>query len=176
MKAAIFSDSHDNMHNLILAYQKAKQMGAEKIIFLGDLCAPFMVKILKKFDMPVYCIWGNNEGDKASSIKQAHGSKVEYSNTNHDEIELGDKKIFLSYYPSLVEQAVKSNLYDAVFYGHNHKKFKEKKGSVLILNPGALSGYPEIVSFAIYDSEKNDAEIIELNGLVIATDLVKEYT
>jgi len=176
MKVAIFSDSHDNMHNVILAYQKAKKLGAERIIFLGDLNAPFMIKLFKKFDMPVHCIWGNNEGDRAMNIKFSEGSKITYASSTHDETEIDGKKIFLTHYPSLVDQAVKSGMYDAVFYGHNHTKFKEKKQNVLILNPGALFGSPEIISFAIYDSEKNDAEIIELDGVVIATDLVKNYS
>lgn len=61
----------------------------------------------------------------------------------------------------------KSGEYDAVFYGHNHLKNKEKIGNCLVVNPGEIGAYKTgIATFAVYDTEMNDADIIEIENCI----------
>jgi len=70
----------------------------------------------------------------------------------------------------------KSGDYDAVFYGHNHIKNKERIADCLVLNPGEISAHKTgEATFAIYDTKTNDAEIFSLSkSISIGTDAAKE--
>jgi uncharacterized protein len=82
---------------------------------------------------------------------------------NFDVLEIGDRKVFLSHYPLIAKSMAKSGDYDAVFYGHDHLKHKERIGDCLLLNPGEIGAYKTGKStFAVYDAETNDAEIVEV--------------
>ena len=169
MKVAVISDIHDNAHNLVLALEKIYETDVEKIIFLGDFVGAAIAGLLVKSKLPVYAIWGNNDGDKQliTKFSFAEDSMMEIGFDIFDEIELGNKKIFLTHYPLLAKPIAKSGDYDAVFYGHNHTKNKENVGDCLVLNPGEIGAYKTgQCTFAIYDSELNDAEIIEVENSV----------
>jgi len=175
MKIAIISDIHDNAHNLVLALKEIENSGAEQILSLGDFTSTGVAKILNLSKVPVFAIWGNNDGDKMSIIKNA--PSIVFSEATHDKIELGDKKIFISHYPDVAKSMAKSGDFDAVFYGHNHIKNKDRIGDCLVVNPGEIGAVKTKTStFAIYDTEKNDAEIYEVKGFInIRTKEVEEY-
>ena len=172
MKIAIISDIHDNAHNLVLALDKINKYGKiEKIIFLGDFVGAAIAGLLCSSIIPVFAIWGNNDGDKCLitkfSLKQ--GSNLEVGFDTFDIIEIDNRKIFLSHYPLLAKPMAKSGDFDAVFYGHNHLKNKEKIRDCLLMNPGEIGAYKtSIATFAIYDTKTNDAEIIEVENCITA--------
>jgi putative phosphoesterase len=170
MKVAIISDIHDNAHNLVLALDQINKHGSiKKIIFLGDFVGAAIAGLLCSSIIPVFAIWGNNDGDKCLitkfSLKQ--NSNLEVGFDTFDIIELGNRKVFLSHYPLLAKPMAKSGDFDAVFYGHNHLKNKERIGNCLLMNPGEIGAYKtSIATFAIYDTETNDAEIIEIKNSI----------
>ena len=54
-----------------------------------------------------------------------------------------------------------------MFYGHNHEKNIEKIGSCIVVNPGEISAHKtKEASLAIYDTVKNDAAIMTLDGSI----------
>lgn len=119
--------------------------------------------------LPVFAIWGNNDGDKALitkfSFKENSNLKIGFDNFDIYEIE--NKKIFLTHYPLIAKSMAKSKDYDAVFYGHNHLKHKEMINDCLLLNPGEIGAYKTgKPTFAIYDTKTNDAEIIEIPNAI----------
>ena len=63
MKVCIVSDSHDHRPLLAAAVQAAKQAGAEAVLHCGDVVAPSTLSCLKKHNLPVHVIHGNNTGD-----------------------------------------------------------------------------------------------------------------
>lgn len=71
----------------------------------------------------------------------------------------------------------KSGDFDAVFYGHSHKKHIDKVNDCIIVNPGEISSHrTSTASFAIYDTTKNDVEIIELENIIcVNTEDAKKY-
>ena len=178
MKIAIISDIHENIHNLVLALEEIEKKKAEKILFLGDFINNGVAKVLAASKIPVFAVWGNNDGDKVAITKTSlkEGSNMEMADEHYDSIELDGKKLFLTHYPVIAKSMAKSGDYDAVFYGHNHLKNKEKIGDCLVLNPGELSAHKTgEATYAIYDTKTNDAEIFTLkNTISLNTEKVKE--
>lgn len=169
MKIAIISDIHENFHNLTLFFEKIKQENIEKIICLGDLMNNGIAKILSRCWVPVYAIWGNNDGDRVSITRTAlsEGSGLEIGFDTFDSIELDGRKIFLTHYPMLAKPMAKSWDFDAVFYGHNHQYNLDQINDCLIVNPWELSAHKTYkATFALYDTKTNQAEIITLEDSV----------
>jgi predicted phosphodiesterase len=81
MKLAIISDIHENFHNLTLFFKTIEKSNIyiHKILFLGDFINNGIAKILASSPIPVYAIWGNNDGDKVAITKTAlsSGSNLE---------------------------------------------------------------------------------------------------
>ena len=77
-------------------------------------------------------------------------------------LELAGKKIFFLHHNGLAREIAENGNYDVVFYGHNHLKKIETVGKTLFVNPGELMGKKANPSIAVYDTETNTAEIVEL--------------
>lgn len=170
MKIAIISDIHDNMHNLRLAYTKALELRAKQMLCLGDFINPGIARFLSKSEIPVFSVWGNNDGEKCAIIKLSleEGSNLTLSNKIYDFFEIDGRKLFLTHYWDIAEPMAYSGKFDAIFFGHTHEKEKRKIKDCLILNPGELSTHKfGVASIAIYDTKTNDAEIIDLENALI---------
>ena len=179
MKIAILSDIHENFHNLILALEEIDKKEVEQIICLGDLMNSGIAKLLATQTIPVFMIWGNNDGEKVEitlASKRAN-SVLTVSKNVYDFLVIDNKKIFLSHYEDLAMPMAKSGEYDAVFYGHTHLVEKEKINNCWMVNPGEISaGKTKKATFAIYDTTINEVKIIELKGSVsLKTPLMEAY-
>lgn len=179
MKIAIISDIHENFHNIILALRKIEQERCEQVIFLGDFMNNGIAKVLAASKIPIFAVWGNNDGDKAVITKTSlnSNSNLTVSDSIYDFLEFDGRKIFASHYPDIAKPMAKSGEYDAVFYGHNHIKNEEKIGDCLVVNPGEISAHKTgEATFAIYDTKTNTSESITLdNSISLLTNEVEEY-
>jgi len=160
MKIGIISDSHDRVENTQKALQMIKEKGASVLIHCGDFCAPFMMNELSKFEGEIHCVFGNID-DRFVTPNRAKEFGINFHG-DLAELEFDGKKLAVNHYPNLAEALASSGKYDAVFYGHNHTADKKQIGNTLLCNPGELMGWKGRVSFAIYDTEKNDVEIIDI--------------
>jgi len=166
MNIGIISDIHDQKENLEAVLSQLKQHEVEEILVLGDFCAPPTVKQLVESGLTCHCIFGNNDGDKSRILLTAQSSngRVNFSSDDFDSIEIDRRKIFITHYPEIAHGIAASGLYDAVFYGHNHQAHQEIVGNCLLLNPGEVWGWLHgKVSFAIWDTQANSAEIMYVN-------------
>jgi len=179
MKIAIISDIHENFHNLILALQEMEKEQVEQILCLGDLINPGIAKVLSTQPIPVFMIWGNNDGDKVeiTLAAQREGSNMTVSPRTYDFLSLDGKKLFLTHYDDLAKPMAQTGLYDAVFFGHNHDLSHEKIGNCLLINPGEIAASKtKTATFAIYDTKKHSYQIKTLEGAVsLKTPLMESY-
>ncbi|MFK7984079.1 MAG: metallophosphoesterase [Saprospiraceae bacterium] len=179
MKIAIISDIHENFHNLILGLQEMEKHGIEQIICLGDLMNSGVAKLLATQSIPVFMIWGNNDGEKVeiTLASKKENSVLTVSTKVYDFLALGGRKIFISHYEDLAQPMAKSGEYDAVFSGHTHIVAKAKIKDCWVVNPGEISaGKTKKATFAIYDTVKNEVEIITLkNSITLKTPLMEAY-
>lgn len=179
MKIAILSDIHENLHNLLQALTICREHNVGKILCLGDLINPGIARELAECGIPVYCIWGNNDGDRVliTKISMAVNSGLEMSDKTYASLEIDSRNIFLSHYPDLVKPAALSGLFDVVFYGHDHIRSQAQIDECLIVNPGELSALQTgTASFCIYDTDANQVESIEIeNPASTRTSLVEQH-
>ncbi len=179
MKIAIISDVHENLHNLILALREIEEKNAEQIIFLGDFINNGIAMFLANSSIPVFAVWGNNDGNKVAITKTSltDKSNLTISNNIYDFLEFDGRKIFITHFHDIVDSIAKSGDFDAVFYGHDHVKNKHIVGDCLVVNPGEISASKTgEASYAIYDTEKNDVEFFEVKDHVtLRTDIIEDY-
>lgn len=166
MKVAILSDSHDHIWNLEKVVNEIKGK-VEVIIHCGDMIAPFSTAKLAAADLPTYVCLGNNDEDHIGMYKKGNNKFTwVHIGEQYGEIELNERKIAYTHYPRLGELLAQSGNYDAVFYGHTHNLENKTVGKTLLLNPGAICGIVNAQSgkatYAIYDTETNTADIVEI--------------
>lgn len=166
MKIAIISDIHDNIINLNLFFEQVKVYNVEKIIFLWDLSSTSTAKILSKSKIPIYWIFWNNNWD-IFRMKYFLNENFKHGTKTFDFLEIDSRKIFISHYNELAIPMAKSWDFDAVFYWHNHLKYKWKVWNCLVVNPWEIvANRTWIASFAVYDTKTNDAEVIDIKNSI----------
>lgn len=165
MKVAILSDIHENSHNLFLAMEKIKEIGCDYVLGLGDFISPSIIHEFLQLDIPVHCIWGNDDGDKINIMKiciKSNG-QITFSDKSYDSIELGGKKIFMSHFDDIVYSMAKSGDFDLVTFGHTHKPSIENVGETIVLNPGEIAGNFTPPTFAVYDTKKHMVDFVDFD-------------
>ena len=115
---------------------------------------------LKKFNGEIHCVFGNTD-DRHATPKKAESLGINFHG-DLAELEIDNKKIAVNHFPIIAQALAQSQIYDEVFYGHTHKKLKEKHTKTLLLNPGELMGRKGEVTLAIYDTQINDADFHQI--------------
>jgi putative phosphoesterase len=138
MRLGILSDIHDNLWNLQLTIA-ALNAQADELLCCGDLCSPFVMDELRKFERGcVHVLFGNNDADlfritrKSDQRVQVYG---EFFTANRD-----GKSIAANHFDFLARPIAQSGQFDLVCFGHNHRISKEQFGKTLALNPGPVMG------------------------------------
>ncbi|OIO63387.1 metallophosphoesterase [Candidatus Woesearchaeota archaeon CG_4_10_14_0_2_um_filter_33_10] len=170
MLIGIISDTHDNARNLLKAVELFNEKEVGLVIHCGDWVSPFMPDFCDKLNCKIISVFGNNDGDifRFLSRNEKERWNIEFER-DCVEMNIDGKKIaaYHGHSKPLLQSLIKSQDYDAVFSGHNHKASVEKKGKTLHVNPGSTSGVCESklsdkITIAIYDTKTNKAEIVSL--------------
>lgn len=146
MKVCILSDSHDHIPLLDRAVSDAIELGVEAVLHCGDVVAPSTLHCLRKYDIPVHVIHGNNTGDLYSLTALSHkdANQIKYYGMDAG-FSLGGKRIFLVHYPHYARAMAATGNYDLVCCGHSHKVSIEvlenvKHTHTTVVNPGTIGG------------------------------------
>jgi putative phosphoesterase len=161
IKIAVVSDSHDNTGNLEKVVNFANDNKCSHLFHLGDFVSPFTAQKLKAFNGLVKAVYGNCDGELLGlqRVITAMGGEIEKPPFK---LELAGKKIFLMHEPFLLEELVKSQEADFIFYGHLHQMNVRKEGKTLVLNPGEAGGLIGKSTFFIVDPETGSFKKIPL--------------
>lgn len=165
MKVVILSDTHDSFANIDRAIEMAKGKGFEgHLIHCGDISAPVTLKhIMDSWNGDIHYCFGNVDGDKTSILKAHGGCSVVHSYGEVlGSLDIDGRSIAFQHFPEVAIRLAEGGAYDAVFYGHTHLKHREYIGDTLLANPGNLCAIKHPPSFAIYDTESNTLEHIDL--------------
>lgn len=142
MKIAILSDIHDNVWNLKKALDMNSLQETDAMLFCGDLCAPFIIKLLGQgYLKPIHLVLGNNDGDVAAIIANANNFSNIHIHGEYYRGEFDDKTIAMNHYPDKARKLAEQGSYDVVCYGHNHTLAQEYLGNTLLINPGTIMGF-----------------------------------
>lgn len=162
-KIAVVTDSHDQLETLGRAVDAAEAAGADVLLHTGDLCAPFMVKLLgERFQGPVHIVFGNNDAD--GRLFQVMANKFPQITLHgiYSEIEVAGARVAMIHYPEPALRIAQSGKLDLVCYGHDHTRHLEQVGHTWLLNPGEILGLWSTPAWALYDTERHTVEIFEL--------------
>ena len=165
MLIGAISDSHDNLPQIEKAVQDLNNQKVGLVLHAGDYVAGFVIPKFKALNCKLIGVFGNNDGDHELLKKR-------FSETNnctiHDRfttvtIEKYRVALLHGHETELLNAIIESELFDAVIHGHSHNLGIERNGKTLVINPGELCGYlTGKPTFAILDTDKNEAKIIEL--------------
>jgi putative phosphoesterase len=161
MKVAILSDIHDNIWKLATLLDG---MEADALIFCGDFCAPFtLAQIGEGFSGPVHVVFGNNDGDQflLSRVASRFPNIVLYG--DFAELELDGRQIAVTHYPQIGKALARGGQYDLVCHGHSHEQVVEQLGPTLCVNPGEVMGRFGLSTYALYDTQAAQAELVEVS-------------
>ncbi len=163
MKIAVLSDCHDHLENLREALALVRECGAERLFYLGDFCAPFTLAALAEgFSGSIDAVFGNNDGDVFLLCRVAAGHPHVTLHAPLAELEVEGRKIALHHYPEIGVRLAESQAYDAVFTGHDHRKYVHRTGNTLWANPGEIMGRFGEPSFGIYETGNGTFEHVSL--------------
>lgn len=160
MRVGIISDIHDSLEPLGAAIRFLSREAPGALLCCGDLCSPFVVDELAKYEGPVHIVFGNNDADlfritrKCTERVQAHGEFFDMT--------LGGSRVAMNHFDSIARPIAQSGLYDLVCFGHNHRISVERYGSTLAVNPGPImgvaltpGGWEKVAStFMIFDTDQ----------------------
>lgn len=165
MLIGLISDTHDNLQQIEKAVNQLNKLGVELVLHAGDYCAPFILSKLKTLNCRLIGVLGNNDGDHELLKKRFKETNNCEIHEHFAQIEINNYKIALLHgnEPELLFALIGSQSFNAVIHGHSHNHVIEQRGKTLIINPGELCGYLTGKStFAILDTEKNEAKIVEI--------------
>jgi len=168
MKLAVISDSHDHMNNILKAVSIMNERDIDALIHCGDYVAPFVKRwfdgLNDKIKDNFYGVFGNNDGERLF-LKKNLGQICDIVGMEINK-EFDEKKVYAAHMPtqSTIDALAESGKYDIILSGHTHSIVNKKyDNGVLVINPGEACGYLTGKStFAIIDTDKLEAEIIEL--------------
>ncbi|MHA1688117.1 MAG: metallophosphoesterase [Promethearchaeota archaeon] len=168
MKLAVISDTHDHRDNILKAVSIMNERDVDALIHCGDYNSAFVVRwfdsLNEKIKNNFSGVFGNNDGDKVF-LRENLG---QICNLVGNELiaTFDNKRVFASHMPNeeTIDAIASSGKFDIVLFGHTHSVTNKKlENGVLIVNPGEACGYlTGKGTFAIIDTEKMEAEIIEL--------------
>lgn len=139
MQVGVISDIHDHIGQLEKA--TAALVKVDVIICCGDLCSPFIVGQLGDgLDQAIHVVFGNNDADlfRISTVAAQYPSI--HLHGEFCELELDHRKIAVNHFDNIGRAIARSDDYDVVCFGHNHRFEISQDGDTLIINPGEVMG------------------------------------
>ena len=168
MLLAVISDTHDHKDNILKAVSIMNERNVSALIHCGDYVAPFVKRwfdgLNDKIKNNFYGVYGNNDGERVM-LSKILGNICEIVGLELVK-DFGGLIVFAAHMPTpdTIEALAKSGSYDIILTGHTHQVVNKKyDNGVLVVNPGEACGYLSgKATFAIIDTIKKEAEIIEL--------------
>jgi len=165
MKIAICSDSHDNLVNISKFLHYCNMNDVEVVLHCGDWCAPSTFGYFREnFAGDIYGIYGNVHDEDKVMKKIAKEQKIKIKDDKLN-IKIEKLNILLVHHPETAQRIAKTNKYHLIFYGHNHKPWKEVVEKTYVINPGTLAGMFYRATFALYDTKTRKLELVILDEL-----------
>ncbi len=161
MKIAVASDLHGSLLYARAFFQKADELGADKVLLLGDLYYHGVRNPLPDgYDPLRLSEFLNQNAHRLIVVRGNCDSAVDLTVSAFDFVEsavlmLGEKRVHASHGDKFDIDHLPLGEYDLVLYGHYHTGFIKEKGNTIVANPGSTSlpkgGTPR--SFILLDEQ-----------------------
>jgi hypothetical protein len=152
----------------VLTYCKRESASRriEKIICCGDLASLETLDFLNdNFSGEIYFVFGNMDDDHLRDYPFEKKYKNTFVFKNIGEIKIENKSIAFTHYPEEAKKLAQTGKYNFVFHGHTHKPWTEKINNCIVLNPGNVANQIYPPTFAVWNTENDNFELIRINDL-----------
>ena len=161
MLVGIMSDTHDHVWRTRAAIESLKS--ADVLLHCGDLCSPFVAKLLGEMaQVDVHIVWGNNEGDRTQISKVASSFPNLHLHGPHANLEFDGMRVGLNHYPAIAHDMAASGKYDLVCYGHDHILHQSVVTECTLINPGEVLGMKGRSTVVTLDTTTLVTEVLDL--------------
>ncbi len=141
MKIGIISDTHGQVDLALAAAREFIFRGIEAVIHCGDVGSEMvlteMSALFQEIDIPLYVVLGNT--DCHTDLKSYPGGIGVNLLGRFGELDLAGRKIAVLHSDDEIRltEAVESQNYDYVLFGHTHVCHDKKHARTRMVNPGA---------------------------------------
>ncbi len=136
MRVGILSDTHDQVTRTKVAVAQLRDAGAEVLVHCGDITIPEVVYELNV--LPSYFVFGNCDEDLmglSQAIAAVGGTGLERGGL----IMLAGRRLAVTHGDSDRELLrLEAQTPDYLLSGHTHRVSDDRRGSIRLINPGAL--------------------------------------
>jgi len=163
MKIAIIADTHDNLANLDRFFEAIAKREIEGLLHCGDVAnIETLTYLTEHFSGEIKLACGNAEINREEFFDLAKQVK---NLTVFDELgewEIDGHRLAFIHKPDQTGELAETGRYDFIFHGHTHQPWIKQIGSVLIANPGALTGGTVAPTYTLFDSVTGRLELVRL--------------
>lgn len=162
MLLGVVSDTHGRIEYCLDAIRMLESFEPAAVLHCGDIGSPEIVPLFHRW--PTHFVFGNVDYDEAS-LRAAIADAGQTCHERFGEIQLGGVRIALLHSDDELKfrEACTSSRYDLVCYGHTHVAKQERRGSTLVLNPGALYRAPRH-TIALVDLPSLTTNIVDVRA------------
>lgn len=137
MRLGIISDTHGHVQYATEGIAALEAAEVDAVLHCGDIGAPTIISLFAGW--PTHFVFGNTDNDITDLRYAIHDA----GQTCHDyfgDIALEGRRIALLHGDDSAKlmNAISSQEYDLICYGHTHEREQHQQGKTLILNPGAV--------------------------------------
>jgi len=157
MRIGLIADTHDNMPKIKKALAAFTARKVEAIIHAGDIVSPFAAKLLRSTKLPIYAVYGNNDGERKGLAELfagiCDGPRL---------VELDNRKILVAHSLVRIPDSARAGV-DAIVVGHTHV-VELQRTKPLVINPGECGGWLYgKTSVAVLDTSRMSVEEVSLD-------------
>lgn len=160
MRIGVVSDTHGHIRNTLQAVAQLNDLQPDVVLHCGDIGSLSIVPLFAGW--PAHFILGNNDEDEAG-YRWCIREEGQNFHGRFGRLTLLDRQIALLHGDDwrALTDAVESQEFDLVCFGHTHEPELRREGRTIVLNPGALyRARPK--TFAVVDWPAGDVQFIEL--------------
>jgi putative phosphoesterase len=164
MRIGLLSDTHDRLDAVRALMQRMAEENVAVVLHAGDYCAPFTVRAITAFQIPLLGVFGNNDGDREALTAAAQSGIGSELYASPHSFEVGGKQLLVVHdLADVHERSIAQH--QVVVHGGTHTAEMRSRGDTLIVNPGEGCGwlYGEPTG-AILDLDTSVVEFIKLTG------------
>lgn len=165
MRIGILSDTHDRLSMIAKAVTWCNTTKVDLVLHAGDYISPFVIDTLAGLRAPMVGVFGNNDGDRDMLLFKCRERGNLEIRGDITEVTAGGRDIALlhGHQRDRLADAIRRGNHAVVVHGHSHRPSVTRDGEILVVNPGAVSGYlTGRCTVALLETEGMSVEIVDL--------------
>lgn len=159
MRLAIISDIHDQVGHLRQVLARFEGLEPQAVLLCGDITKSDALLAARLPGLPLAFCLGNCDNGEAPRLRATaaqHGIGA-WGELGEWSLGPGQRPVAFTHFPGLAVKAAATERYQAVFYGHTHRRAQQfvdtGSGRCLLANPGDIEGRYGRPGGLLWDSE-----------------------